>query len=339
MPETSHQCTSHISAAEMQAGHDMLFGNDSNCPASAQDDTPSTSGIAISKAQQETSRVSHEESCSETCDPLSGSESVCSVASVGNAFLPTFTPPSGSYRKVSDASITFTLESSSASSSLLEMPHPLGQHPPSGMMWRFPSNSSSGISQENMLLHSSNSDVMDPNVMGLMPQYQPKSRVQNHSMLHQRGIPWYCHSSVASLSTPMSMTDQNHGSSNSTTMLHPRDPYRMSPVSRLPMCRSMSQDYHKPPRKDHYNSVLRRCHTFTPADRQQEKGTHMHQGAVQAPKDYSRASEVSKGVPQNQMCCAHHFMYMESALVLHTQGALIITHLPPTMNAAVVREY
>lgn len=283
----------------MQAAHSTLFGSVSNYPVSVQDDTPS--GIATTKAQQETSIASHEESCGE--HPLSGS--VCSVASCGNAFLPSFTPvkPSGSYRKVSEASIPFTLESSSTSSSLLDLPPPLGQYPPSGIrMWRFPSNSSSGISQENMLLHSSNSDIMDPNIMAV-PQHQPKLRVQRHDMTHQRGMPWYCQSSVASLSTPMSVTDQNHGSSNSMTILHPRHRYSISPVDsyRLPMCRSMSQDYHKPPRKNHY-SALHRRHTVTPADRR-EKGTQY--SAVQAPKDYSKVSEVSKEVPQNQMCCAH----------------------------------
>ena len=290
MPETSHQTeyASHTSDAEnLKAAHtdNTLFGSVSNCPASVQDDLPS----GISKAQQESSIAVHEESCSEIA--LSGS--ACSIASFGNAFLPSFTPPSGLYRrKVSDASIPFTLESSSASSSLLEIPPPLGQHPPSGMMWYFSSNSSSGVSQENMQLHSSNSDIMDPNVMALT-QYQPRSRIQRHGL---RGMPHYNQSSVASLSTPMSAT---HGSSNSMNILHPK--HTQSTMShRLPMCRSMSQDYHKPLRKSHY-SALHRRHTFTPADRQ-EKGTQ--HGAIQVPKDCSRVSEVSKEVPQNQICQA-----------------------------------
>ena len=284
MPETSHQYASHTSDAEiLKAAHtdNTLFGSASNCPASVQDDLPS----GISKAQQESSIAVHEESCSEIA--LSGS--ACSIASFGNAFLPSFTPPSGLYRrKVSDASIPFTLESSSASSSLLEMPPvPLGQHPPSGKMWCFSSNSSSGVSQENMLLHLSNSDIMDPNVMTLT-QYQPRSRIQCHGL---RGMPRYNQSSIASL--PMSAT---HGSSNSMNILHPKHPHStMSHVDRIPMCRSMSQDYHKPLRKSHY-SALHRRHTFTPADRQ-EKGTQ--HGA-----DCYRVSEVSKEVPQNQICQA-----------------------------------
>ena len=104
MPETSHQYTSHTSDTEnLKAAHtdSMLFGSVSNCPASVKDDVPS--GIAISKAQQETSVAVHEESCSSEI-PLSGS--ACSIASFGNAFLPSFTPPSGLYRhKVSDVSI------------------------------------------------------------------------------------------------------------------------------------------------------------------------------------------------------------------------------------------
>ena len=302
MPEDSHHYSPHSSAAEMQAAHGTMFESVPNCTIAVQDDTPS--GIAITKAQQETSTASHEDSCSE--NPLDGSS--CSLASYAtNVFLPSFTPlkPSGSYRRVSENSIPFTLESSSASSSLLEMPPPpVGQCPPPGLMWRFSSNSSSdhGIGQENMLFHSSNSDIMEPNVLAAS-QYQPRSRA--HTMTHQRDIPWYCQSSEASLFTPMPVADQNFGSSNSMTILHQRHPYSRSSTGRLPMCRSMSQDYHKPLHKNHYLTLHRR-HTFTPADRQ-ERGTQCR--AVQAPMDNSRVPEVSKELPQNQMCCAHLSTY------------------------------
>ena len=183
-----------------------------------------------------------------------------------------------------------------ASSSLLEMPPPV--RPPSGLMWHFPSNSSSGnVSQENMLLHSSHSDITDPNVMAA-PQYhlQPTA----HDVTRQKSVPWYRQTSLASLSTPTPVADHNHGSSSSMTVFPPRYHYSMSPTVGLPMCRSMSQDYHKPLPKNHY-SVPHRRHTFTPADRQQ-KGTQRR--VVQALQDNSRFSEVSEVLPQNQIYSA-----------------------------------
>ena len=88
-----------------------MFGSVPNCTVLVQKADATLSSVATTEAQQESSAILHEDNSG---NPLDGS--TCSVVSYGSGFLPPLEPLK-SYRRVSETSIPFTLESSSASSS------------------------------------------------------------------------------------------------------------------------------------------------------------------------------------------------------------------------------
>ena len=145
------------------------------------------------------------------------------------------------HHKITQASVPFTAESSSASNSMLEM----SPHDQAKSEWQFSSNtSSSNVSQEN-ILDSSRSDIMEPK---FYPVQHHQSRLSQPTLvrgLHNQPRKWY-QTSFASL-PPLEYEQQHYGIPEDAAMYPPS----LQPVIRTPMNRSMSQDYHYQPRQAH----------------------------------------------------------------------------------------
>ena len=139
-------------------------------------------------------------------------------------------------RKMSDVSVFFTQDSSSANSSLLEM----RSHSPSKwQMYHIPSDLSSGnVSNENILNCSSREDFLQLSVTGVVA-----------TMPYQNGRQWY-QTSVSSLPTDKHLSGAR------------------------PMGRSMSHEYHRTPSRGRAAIGCRRSNTFTQADRHPSSSGH-----------------------------------------------------------------
>ena len=131
-------------------------------------------------------------------------------------------------RKMSDVSMFFTQDSSSANSSLLEM----RSHSPSKwQIYHIPSDLSSGnVSNENILNCSSREDFLELSGTGVVA-----------TMPYQNGLRWY-QTSVSSLPTDKHLSGAR------------------------PMGRSMSHEYYHTPSRTRAAIGCRRSNTFTQAD-------------------------------------------------------------------------
>ena len=144
------------------------------------------------------------------------------------------------HHKIYHSSVPFTAESSSASSSILE----ISPEAIANSAWQFSSNpSSSNVSQEN-ILNSSRSDIMESKI-NVVQQHRYQSRLSQPTPIrgpHNQPLNWY-QTSLTSLPPPeYEQWCPGIPEGTSISMHQPS----IQPVVPIPMNRSRSQDYHRP---------------------------------------------------------------------------------------------